>query len=211
MVFGKRRPAAGQEWALVGCLAVRAGGDRGKGPCERRQKRRGPFRDGLDVRPDERGHVLAHEQVREVGVAALSVEVHHLGPRHLQPRPANNVDLDGHVREVLLLHVERRLHLDQGEAAAALLEDVHGDENSVLDEAGLVHDGRSVREDLLRGCDPAVVFVVMEVDQDAPGNVCARQLADPLPPGEDRSLPVVRIEFRGLGLVRRPPEQLRAL
>ena len=47
------------------------------------------------------GEVLAHEQIGEVGVAAVAVEVHELGAADGQAGAAQDVRLDGEVGEVL--------------------------------------------------------------------------------------------------------------
>ena len=107
VILGPIRPAALHEGALVRREAMVADGHVGEGAGNG-----GELRGDLPLHPGEeplhqRCDVSPHEQVREIGVAALAVQVHHLGPLDRDPVAAREVRLHPDVRDVLRLHVGR--------------------------------------------------------------------------------------------------------
>ena len=100
---------------------------------------RNPRQQGFDLG----GHVLAREQITELGEGAIAIQVHDLGALDRQPRAPQHVDLNGGVWNVLFLDAGRGLDLDQGEAVAGPLEDVDGRIRAVGQERGLVEDTRA--------------------------------------------------------------------
>ena len=98
------RPAPLGEGALVRGRTVRADRDAGERAGEHRRLGRDVPRDAGQQRLDRLRHVRADEEVREIGVRAGTIEVHHLHPAHVEPAPAQDVRLDGDVGEMVLLH-----------------------------------------------------------------------------------------------------------
>ena len=76
-------------------------------------------------------------------MATVAVQVHHLRARHSKARLSQDVKLERHVRNVLFLHVQRRLHLDQDIPVPLALQDIDRNENATSQEAGLVDHGRT--------------------------------------------------------------------
>ena len=123
--------------------------------------------------------VLPDEQVAQLRIAAVRVQVHHVGPVDWKPGAPQHMHLNGDVREVLRLQAVRRLDLDQPVAARAPLQDIH-------DGVGLVCEER-------RLVDPS-------------GNVFPRLAADFVPLIEDVAQGGVRHELRRVRLVHAPPQ-----
>jgi hypothetical protein len=121
------------------------------------------------------------------------------------------VELDRHVREVLLLHVERGLHLAEREAATHALQDVHRHEDAVGEEARLVDGPRAGCQRRRRRRHAPGEVVVRQVDQDPARHVRAGERADAVALGEEPLRAGVQHQLGRLALVDAPPELLRAL
>ena len=211
-VVGRQgRPAARHERALVGRRAVRPDGQVRNRPLEHCALLDDPPRHLLCDRAGRLRHVRSDEEVREVGVGAFAIEVHHLGADEMEPGPAQDVRLHGHVGDVVVLHGRGRLHLDEAEAAALALQDVHRHEYAVGAERALV-DRRSARVDGLTGQGHALgVGVVGQLDRDPARHVAPRHLTHVAAPVHHGLRLGIERELRSLGLVHHPPEELVAL
>ncbi len=141
-------------------------------------------------------------------MVALPVEVHHLCPAHVEPGATQDMDLDGDVREVWLLHVKRRLHLDQAVPAPPALEDVHGHEHVVLREARLVDDRSALCQCAPRLLDLLAKLPILALDEDATREPFASGLANAVPAVEDRLQLGTGLEFWRVRVVNAPPELL---
>jgi len=163
---------------------------------------------------DRRGHVLPHEQLREVGVVALGVQVHQLRALDGQAALPQDVDLDGDVGNVLRLHAVRGLDLDHAVAAGPLpLEDVHGGVGVVGEERGLVEGGSGgiAPQRLARGRHLVVELVERQVDELAARHVLPRPVAHLGALREQVLQGLGGDQLGGLGLVHPPPQLLVTL
>ncbi len=180
-------------------------------PGEHRQLRRDLARNVEEIRLDERGDVLAHEELAQIGVDALGVQVHHFRARDVHAGAPGHPGLDGHVGQVLFLDLGGRLDLDHREPRTLALQDVHGHEHALGKERRLIDPLDAARQRVRGRLDLLPVLVVGEVDQLAAGRVAARQLAYFAPLVHDELGRGVGHELRGVGLVHLPPELLVAL
>jgi hypothetical protein len=119
--------------------------------------------------------------------------------------------LDRCIGQVLLLHVQAGLHLDQGPPVGATLQDVHLDDDAVAREGGLV-EGSCPPGHGRTGCINAPGGgLISEADQLATGDLIASQ--DPhLPAGLDDGAGIlVRYQLSGVCVMHSPPQLLMTL
>src|SRR5438445_551186 len=124
-----------------------------------------------------RRHVLPHEQVGQVGMAALRIQVHHLGALDGQAAPPQHVYLDGHVGDVLRLEAVGRLHLDHGVTARPAGQDVHARVGLIREEPGLVQHRRVTAHRVARRRHPVIELVERHGRQLPPRAVASRAAA----------------------------------
>ena len=70
------------------------------------------------------GDVPLGEEVVEARIGTRAVQVHDRGARDVEPAPSRDVELNRHVRNVLILVAGGRSHLDETEAVPFALQDV---------------------------------------------------------------------------------------
>src|SRR5229473_1086520 len=211
VVVGKRWPTAFDERALMRFAAMIPDRDIGKRAREHAGLG-GQLVGHADQHALDHGrHVLAHEQVGEVGIATLGVQVHHLDAFHREPRAPQHVHLDGRIGEVFGLLAVGGLHLDHTVAARRALQDVHADVGVVGEEPGLVERRQLALERRARRRHLVVVLIEREVDERTPRDILPRSLSHLLPLGESVLLSFVGRQLRSVGLVHPPPQLLVAL
>ncbi len=204
-------PAAGHERALVGLAAMLADLHFGEIFGEHAQLLGDPAGQAGLRRLGLRGDVPSNEQVGQVGIDARAVEVHHLDANDLEPASPQDVQLDGHVGEMLVLEPGGRLHLDQAETAGLPLQDVDRGVHAVREERRLVEDRHVPVEQLPRHRGPIAERVVRKIHELASRHVGPGHLPHPRALIEDRLLREVGDELGRVGLVHLPPQQLVAL
>ena len=137
--------------------------------------------------------------------------MHHLRAGEVEPAVPQDVRLDGHVRNVAVLHRRARLHFDETKPAFLPLQDVHRDVHTAGTERALADHRRAAPEKLPGARYTLVVGIVREVDHDPAGHVAASDLAHARAPVHRNLRLAVELELWRLRLVHHPPEELVAL
>ena len=214
MIGRRLRPAAIDERTRIGTLAVRANRNVGRDRQTRRNHLQPHFfSNGGEPSFDHLADIDTREEIGEIGIHALSIEVHDLAAHDRHSGSAQHVRLDGNVGNVLqLAHRRLRLYLDQSEATVDALEDVGEDQRVVGDDGRFVNrrDGLIVHCFLAFGQN-RIEAAAAALDQPTARHVGAgdhantRALLHPEPRGDGGA------HFRRGGIVHLPPHALQTL
>ncbi len=213
VVRDRLRPATGRKGAHVGLGAVGPDGDLRQ--VVFLQHLCHLFRQRCDIGEepvDLRGAVAPGEEVGEVGEEAGAVQVHQLHPGDVDTGGLDDEPLHRHVGDVLLLHLRRRLDLDDPPGVSLrVLHDVDPDMDAFALEGRLVNRRSSRRHRRRRVGHRLLLLPRHGVDQHAAGKVRRSQLADPVANSEYVALRWPGDKLRRLLIVHRPVEELVAL
>ncbi len=139
-------------------------------------------------------------------MAALRIQVHHLGALDGEAAPPQHVHLHRHVGNVLRLEAVGRLHLDHVVAARPARQDVHACIGVIREEPGLIQHRRVVSDGVAGRRHLVVVLVERQVDQLAARDVTAGALVYFGALREAVAERHVGNELRRVGLVHAPPQ-----